>query len=136
MKWRNRAVATDCFHAERQVSQRVQLRRAGAGRVVESKLEDSFPDLIERGVTSITSYHEAGESDEAFAALRLESAALADAATRLGQRCVANGDSFLATLRVKVQLMYGASTAERLMVAFKCGCGPAERPRSLRTRCD
>jgi hypothetical protein len=136
MNWPNRAIATDGFHAERQVSQLIQLRRAGAGRGVESKLEDSFRDLIERGVTSITTYHEAGESVEAFAALRLEAAALSDAATRLEQACVANGDSFLATLRIKVQLMYGATIAERLMVTFKCGCGPAGRPRSRRTLCD
>jgi hypothetical protein len=98
-----------------------------------SKLEDSFRALVERGVTSITTYHEAGESDEAFAALRFEAAAPADAATRLKQRCVATGDSLLATVWIKVLLMYGATPRERLMVAFKCGCRPAGRPRSRRT---
>jgi hypothetical protein len=78
-------------------------------------------------------YHEAGESDEAFAALRLEAAALADAVARLDQGCVATGDSFLATVRMKVQLMYGATTAERLMVAFEWDCGPAARSKSGRT---
>ena len=133
MNWLDRAIAIGRFYAEREVSQLVGWRRARAGRGVEGKLEDSLRDLIERGVTSITTYHEAGESDEAFAALRLEAAALADAAARLEQGCVATSDSFLATVRMKVQLMYGATTAERLMVAFECGCGPAGRPRSRRT---
>lgn len=133
MKWRDRAIAIGRFYAEREISQLVGWRRARAGRGVEGKLEDSLRDLIERGVTSITTYHEAGESDEAFAALRLEAAALADAAARLEQGCVATCDAFLATVRIKVQLMYGATTAERLIVAFKCGCGPAGRLRSRRT---
>jgi hypothetical protein len=133
MKWRDRAIATGRFYAEREVSQLVGWQWARAGRVVEGKLEDSLRDLIERGVTSIITYHEASESDEAFAALRLEAAALADAAARLEQGCVATGDAFLPTVRIKVQLMYGATTAERLMVAFECGCGPARLPRSRRT---
>ena len=133
MNWLEWAIAIRHFYAEREVSQLVGRRRARARREVEGKLEDSLPDLIERGVTSITTYHEAGESDEAFAAIRLEAAALADAAARLEQGCVATSDSFLATVRMKVQLMYGATTAERLMVAFECGCGPAGRPRSRRT---
>jgi hypothetical protein len=133
MKWRDRAVAIGRFYAEREVSQLVRWRRATAGRGDQGKLEASLGDIIERGVTSITTYHEAGESDEAFAALGLEAAALADAAARLEQACVATDDSFLATVRIKVQLMYDATTAERLMVAFKCGCGPAGRPRFWRT---
>jgi hypothetical protein len=133
MKWRYRAIVIGRVYAKREVSQLVGRRRAKAGRRVESKLEDSLRDLIERGVTSITTYHEAGESDEAFAALRLEAAALAAAAARLEQGCVATGDSFLATVRIKGQLMYGATTAERLMVAVKCGCGPAGPPRSRST---
>ena len=132
MNWLDQAIAIRRFYAEREVSQLVGWRRARAGRGVEGKLEDSLQDLIKRGVNSITTYHEAGESDETFAALRLEAAALADAAARLEQGCVATGDSFLATVRMKVQLMYGATTAERLMVAFECGCGPAGRPRSGR----
>jgi hypothetical protein len=133
MKWQNRSIAIGRFYAEREVSPLVGWRQVRAGRGVERKLEDSLGDLIERGVTSITTYYEAGESDEAFAALRLETTALADAAARLEQRCAAIGDSFLATVRIKVQLMYGATTAERLMVAFKCGCGPGGRPRSRST---
>jgi hypothetical protein len=133
MNWLVRVNAIRRFYAEREVSQLVGWGRARAGQEVEGKLEGSLRDLIERCVTSITTYHEAGESDEAFAALRLEAAALADAAARLEQGCVATGDSFLATVRMKVQLMYGATTAERLMVAFECGCGPAGRPRSRRT---
>ena len=133
MNWLDRAIAIRRFYAEREVSQLVGRRRARAGRGVEGKLKDSLRDLIGRGVTSITTYHEAGESDEAFAAIRLEAAALAAAAARLDQGCGASSDSFLATVRMKVQLMYGATTAERLMVAFECGCGPAGRPRSRRT---
>ncbi len=132
MNWLVPANAIRRFYAEREVSQLVGWGRARAGQEVEGKLEDSLRDLIERGVTSITTYHEAGESDEAFASLRLEAAALADAAASLEQGCVATGDSFLARVRMKVQLMYGATTAERLMVAFECGCGPAGRPRSRR----
>ena len=133
MNWLVRANAIHRFYAERGVSQLVGWGRARDGREVGSKLENSLRDLIERGVTSITTYHEAGESDEAFAALRLEATALADPAARLELRCAAIGDSFLATVRIKIQLMYGATTAERLMVAFKCGCGPGGRPRSRST---
>ena len=133
MNWLDQAIAIRRFYAEREVSQLVGWRRARAGRGVEGKLEDSLQDLIKRGVNSITTYHEAGESDEAFAALRLEATALADAAARLELRCAAIGDSFLANVRIKIQLMYGATTAERLMVAFKCGCGPGGRPRSRST---
>jgi hypothetical protein len=133
MNWLERANEIRRFYDERGVSQFVGWERARAGREVGGKLEDSLRDLIERGVTSITTYHEAGESDEAFAALRLEAAAVADAAAPLERGCVATGDSFLARVRMKVQFMYGATTAERLMAAFECGCGPAGRPRSGRT---
>jgi hypothetical protein len=133
MYWLDRANEIRRFYDERGVSQLVGRGRARAGREVGGKLEDPLRDLIERGVTSITTYHEAGESDEAFAALRLEAAAVADAAASQERGCVATGDSFLARVRMKVQLMYGATTAERLMVAFECGCGPAGQPRSRRT---
>jgi hypothetical protein len=133
MNWLDRAVAIRRFYAEREVSPLVGWRRARAGRGGDGKLNESFGDLIERAVTSITTYHEAGESDEAFATLRIEAAALAAAAARPDQRRVATGDSFVAIVRIKVQLMYGATTAERLMVAFECGSGPAGRPRSRRT---
>jgi hypothetical protein len=123
------AIAIGRFYAVRDVSQPVGWRWART----RWRLEDSLQDLVERGVTSITTYYEAGESDEAFAALRLEAAALANAAARLEQGCVASGDLFLATVRTKVELMYGATTAERLIVAFNCGCGSAGRSRSRRT---
>jgi hypothetical protein len=133
MNWLVRANAIHRFYAERGVSQLVGWGRARDGREVGSKLENSLRDLIERGVTSITTYHEAGESDEAFAALRLEAAALAETAARLEQGGVTTGAPFLARVRIKVEPMYDANTAERLLVSFECGCGPAGRPRSRRT---
>jgi hypothetical protein len=87
--------------------------------------------LVDRGVASIVTYHEAGETDEAFEALRHEAAALADAA-RLEPGREAIDDSILEPIRMRVELMYDEKTSERLMVAFACGCGPAGRPRSRR----
>jgi hypothetical protein len=133
MNWLDRANVISRFYAKRDASQLVGWRRARAGREVEGVFEDSLRNLVDQGVTSITTYHESGESDEAFAALRLEADALADAAARLEQGCVATGVSFLAEVRMKVGLMYDANTAKRLMVAFECGCGPAGQPRSRRT---
>jgi hypothetical protein len=133
MNWIDRANAIRRFYAEQDALQLVGWRRARVGREVGGMLEDSNRNLVDQGVTSITAYHESGESDEAFAALRLEAAALSDAAVRLEQGCVATSDSFLAKVRMKVSLMYDANTAERLMVAFECGCGPARHSRSRRT---
>jgi hypothetical protein len=133
MNWLDRANVISRFYAARGASQLVVWRRARAGREVEGLFEDSLRNLIDQGVNSIIAYHESGESDEAFTALRLEADALADAAARSEQGCVATSDSFLAKVRTKVELMYDANTAERLMVAFECGCGPAGRPRSRGT---
>lgn len=100
--------------------------RAETGRGGQGMLDDSLrTHLIDRGVTSITSYHEAGESDGAFAALRLEAAILAEEAARLGQGFEGIGDLILAPIRMRIELMYDEKTAERLMAAFECGYGPA-----------
>jgi hypothetical protein len=132
MSWRDRANIIRRFYAERDASRLAGWRRAEAGREVEGLPEDGMRSLlVDRGVASIVTYHEAGETDEAFEALRHEAAALAGAA-RLEPGREAIDDSILEPIRMRVELMYDEKTAERLMVAFDCGCGPAGRPRSRR----
>ena len=72
----------------------------------------------------VWAYYEAGETDEAFEALSRRTHALAAVAiARLGQGREAIDDLILMPVRTRVQLMYGAGTAGRLIVAFERGCG-------------
>jgi hypothetical protein len=132
MRWRDRVNVIRRFYAEREASRLAVWRRAEAGRAVEDMPEDGIPSLwVDRGVAAIITYHESGESDEAFEGLRHEAAALG-AAARLEPGRKAIDDSFVGSIRMRVELMYDEKTAERLMVAFECGCGPGGRPRSRR----
>jgi hypothetical protein len=82
-------------------------------------------------VALIAAYHEAGETDEAFEALRRRADDLIVASARPGRGRAAIAELILVQLRTEVEQMYDAGTAERLMVAFECafGCtgGPGVR---------
>jgi hypothetical protein len=132
MRWRDRVNVIRRFYAEREALRLAGWRRAEAGREVEGLPEDGIRRRwVDRGVAAIISYHEAGESDQAFEALRHEAAALA-AATLPERGREAIDDSIFGPIRMRVELMYDDRTAERLVVAFECGCGPGGRPRSRR----
>jgi magnesium transporter len=87
--------------------------------------------LVERAVALIETYHEAGETDEAFDALRRETAALVDAAA-----CIEPGraidNPILESVRRKVEPMYDHQTSLRLLSAFEHGCSTAPRGASER----
>jgi hypothetical protein len=131
MSWRDRANVIRRFYAcrfnaEPDAWRLAGRRRAEAGREVQGGPEHGIrSSLVDRGVASIVGYHEAGETDEAFEALRQEAAALADAAARLGLGCEAIEELIFGPVRTRVHLMYDEKTAERLMVAFECGRHPA-----------
>jgi hypothetical protein len=129
MNWHDRANVIRRLYAERDAWWLARSRRAEAGQEVEGMLEDGIRILlVDRGVAWIAAYHEAGETDEAFEALRRR----ADAVARLGQHREAIDDLILVPVRAKIELMYDEMTAERLMVAFERGCRPTERPRFRR----
>jgi hypothetical protein len=74
--------------------------------------------LVFRGVSLVVRYHEGGESDEAFDALRRGAESLAEAVGRLGLSGRAVAESVLDPIEGEVGLMYDARTAGRLMQAF------------------
>jgi len=130
MNWCDRANIIRRFYLGRDVVRLVRWRRAEIALEVERTIKDGFRILlIDRGVSLINAYHEAGETDEAFEALRRSATALAVAAARVAQGREAIDDLILTAVRMKVEQMYDEGTAERLMVAFECGFGRNERPR-------
>ena len=133
MNWLDRANVIRRFCAEGDASQPVGWRRARAGREAQGLVEDSRRKLINQSMASITAYHKAGESDDAFAGLDLETAVLADAAARLDQGCVSIGDSLIPKVRVKIGLMYGANSGRVIDGGIRCDCRPAGRLRAGRT---
>jgi hypothetical protein len=133
MNWRDRANIIRRFYLGGDAVRLVRSRRAEAAQEVERTIEEGFRILlIDRGVALINAYHEAGETDEAFEALRRRAEALAVAAARLGQGREAIDDLILMAVRTEVEQMYDEGTAERLMVAFECGFGRTGRPRFRR----
>jgi hypothetical protein len=99
------------------------------GRAVDRTTEGRFRiPLIDRGVALIDAYHDAGETDEAFEALRRGADDLAVASARPGRGREAIAYLILMPVRSEVEQMYDAGTAERLMVAFECGFGRGGRP--------
>jgi hypothetical protein len=133
MNWCDRVDMIRRFYLGRDAVRLVRSRRAEAAREVERTIEDGFRTLqIDRGVALIDAYHEAGETDTAFEALRRGANALAVAAARLEQGREAIDDLILVAVRMEIEQMYDAGTAERLMVAFECGLDRTGRPRFRR----
>ena len=133
MNWCDRANIIRRFHRGRDTVGLVRWRRAEAMPEVERTIKDGFRMLlIDRGVSLINDYHEAGETDEAFEALRRNALALVLAADRVGQGREVIDDLILTAVRMKVEQMYDEGTAERLLVAFECGFGRTGRPKFLR----
>ena len=85
------------------------------------------PRLIFRGVSLVVRYHEAGETDPAFDALRLGAESLAEAADRLGLGVRRNAAPVLDPIADEVGLMYDALTADRLVQALR-QCFDSRRP--------
>jgi hypothetical protein len=129
MGWRDRADVIRRFYAVRLA----RSRRAEGTREVDRTIEGGFQaPLIDRGVALIAAYHEVGETDEAFEALRRRAGDLAVASAGPGRGREAIADPILMQIRTKVEQMYDAGTAERLMVAFERGFGRTGRPGSRR----
>jgi magnesium transporter len=101
------------------------LRRAeSSAERVDHTLADEFQTpLIERGVSLIVEYHEAAETDQAFAVLRRSADDLTAASVRPGREPSAIANAILVKIRMKVELMYDAGTSDRLMAAFESGFG-------------
>jgi hypothetical protein len=129
MGWRDRADVIRRFYALRLA----RSRRAEAGHEVDRRTEDGFQvPLIDRGVALIAAYHEAGETDEAFEALRRRAGDLDVASAGPGRGREASADLILVQIRTEVEQMYDAGTAERLMAAFERGFGRTGQPGSRR----
>jgi hypothetical protein len=90
--------------------------------------------LVDRGVALITTYHEAGETDEAFEALRRRASALAAAAARLKQDRQVIDERIVGAIETAVEPMYDELTAMRLIAAFRCGFGYDGCPGSGKAR--
>jgi hypothetical protein len=128
MNWRDRADMIRRFYFRRDAGRPVSSCRDEAGREVERTIDDGFRTLlIDRGVALIAAYYEAGETDEAFEDLHCRANALAVAASRVGQGCEAIDDGLLEAVGMRVDPVYDAATARRLMVAFECGFRPRHR---------
>jgi hypothetical protein len=122
MNWRDRADMIRRFYLGRAAGRPVSSRRDEVGREVERMIDDGFRTLlIDRGVALIAAYYEAGETDEAFEALRRRANELAVASSRVGQGREAIDDRLLKAVETRVDPMYDAATASRLMAAFECG---------------
>jgi hypothetical protein len=133
MNWRDRVDMIRRSYLGRDAVRLVRSRRTEAAREVERTIEDGFRTmLVDRGVALIATYHEEGETDMAFEALRSGANALAVAAARLEQDREAIDDLILVAVRLEIEPMYDAGTAERLMVAFECGLGRTGWPRIRR----
>jgi magnesium transporter len=89
--------------------------------------EGTRTSLVERGVSLITAYYEAGETDEAFAALRRATAALAAEVPRTGRGREID-DLILMPVRGKVEPMYDDQTSRRLLSAFEHCCRTTAPP--------
>jgi hypothetical protein len=103
---------------------------AGSARIegrekVARVIDDRFlAPVLDHGVALVVAYHEEGETDAAFGALRRGTNGLLIAARRLGR---GRGAIFTA-VRSRVELMYDEATAQRLIVAFDRVLGHASPP--------
>jgi hypothetical protein len=124
MNLRDRAAMIRRFYLRRGSDPRVCSSGAEAAQEAERTIEDGFRVLlVDRAVTLITTYHEAGETDEAFESLRRHARALAAAAARLDQVREVVDDQILGAIGTTVEPMYDELTAMRLIAAFRCGFG-------------
>jgi hypothetical protein len=118
MNWYDRAKLIRRFYLRRAAGRSVNSSRDEAERTID----DGFRALlIDRGVALIAAYFEAAETDEAFEALRRRANGLAVAASRSGRGREDVDDRLLEEVRMRVEPMYDAATAGRLMAAFECG---------------
>jgi hypothetical protein len=132
---RDRAAMIRRFYLRRGAERRVCSSGAEAVREAERTIEDGLRVLlVDRAVALITTYHEAGETDEAFEALRRRASALAVAAARLDQDRGVVDDRILGAIETTIEPMYDELTAMRLIVAFRCGLGAEGRPGSGKGR--
>jgi hypothetical protein len=110
------------FYLRRGAEPRVCSSGAEAVQEAERTIEDGFRVLlVDRGVAMITTYHEAGETDEAFEALRRRANALAAAAARLEPDPEVVDDRIFGAIATTIEPMYDELTAMRLIAAFRCG---------------
>ena len=87
--------------------------------------------LVFRGVSLVVRYHEGGETEEAFDALRRGAESLAEAAGHLGLSGRATAELVLDPIDGEVGLMYDAQTADRLVQALR-QCFDRPRPSGSR----
>ncbi|MDR3634929.1 MAG: hypothetical protein P4L84_14085 [Isosphaeraceae bacterium] len=78
-----------------------------------------FLRLVFRGVSLVVRYHEEGETDEAFDALRLGAESLAEAAAHQGLGERGTAELVLDPIAAEVGLMYDAQTADRVVLALR-----------------
>jgi hypothetical protein len=90
-------------------------------REVELTIRDGMKVLrvVFRGVSLVVRYHEGGETEEAFDALRLGADSLAKAVRGLGLGDRATAEVVLDPIEEEVGLMYDAQTADRLVQALR-----------------
>jgi hypothetical protein len=120
----NRAAMIRRFYHRRVAEQCARSSRAEAVQEAARTIEDGFRVLlVDRAVGLITTYYEAGETDEAFEALRCRASALAAAAARLEQDREVLHDRILGAVETAVEPMYDELTAMRLIAAFRSGFG-------------
>ena len=97
----------------------------GNRRRIEREVELTIRDgmkvlrLVFRGVSLVVRYHEGGETEEAFDALRLGADSLAKAVRGLGLGDRAIAEVVLDPIEEEVGLMYDAQTAGRLVQALR-----------------
>jgi hypothetical protein len=91
--------------------------RCGTEREVELTIRDGMKvlRLAFRGASLVVRYHEGGESDEAFDALRLDAESLTEAAGRLGLGDRSTTALILDSIEREIGLMYDAQTTNRLV---------------------
>ena len=97
----------------------------GARRRIESEVESTIRDgmevfrLVFRGVSLVVCYHEGGETEEAFNALRSGVASLIQATCRSGPGAPATTELVLESIEDELDLMYDTATAGRLSHALR-----------------
>jgi hypothetical protein len=102
--------------------------RRRTAREVELTIRDGMKilRLVFRGVVLVVRYHEGGETEGAFEALRVGARSLAEAAGRLGLSDRATAELVLDPIAGEVGLMYDALTADRLTQALRQSLGRPE----------
>jgi hypothetical protein len=132
MRLRDRTNMIRRFYLGRAAVQGVGSGRVKAVQEAERTIEEGFRTLlVDRGVDLVTTYHEAGETDEAFEALRCGASALAVAAARLEPDRGAVDDRIPVAIETIVEPMYDELTARRLIAAFQCALGCYRRCKVL-----